>query len=125
MSCAERCRDFLQYLDSEQELQSNWRATGSGRCVRLLIPQPLPAILFPDIEKRISAKFTSFCISQSPCVGFKYAPLGTETFMDVGHGIDGAEFEVLLEELIADHQIMINKISDTLAHDKKGSPPTP
>lgn len=42
------------------------------------------------------------------------APIGTETFIDVGHGMEGAAFEVLLEEVIADHQIVINKISEIL-----------
>ncbi|GFO70034.1 hypothetical protein GMLC_36130 [Geomonas limicola] len=42
------------------------------------------------------------------------APIGTEKFKDVGHGIDAVAFEVLLEELVTDHHVVIEKISRLL-----------
>lgn len=48
------------------------------------------------------------------------APIGTQTFIDVGHGMEGAAIEVLLEDIIADHQVVIDKISKILGEPLEG-----
>lgn len=107
--------EFNLYMDENFKKKKRKELGLSNRQPGAINLDPGRAIVEIFISRPKEAGKQSFDKLWNKC---ENAPIGTDTFIEVGHGIEGAAFEVLLEEVIADHQVVIDKISKIL-----GEPP--